>query len=430
MLSVCRYRLFPISSVSGFVPGFVSACVITVNSSFTNGLSADLPWTPSQTWCMGNLIAKQMCGVGDDLLPRDICHGEKVGARKPSLRGKCPSAANRPSRRHITRVAQRKNYAHAQQDCEGGYPWAGSITVHVDLMKVRFIKNTSAARRAIVGPELPIVPLCTTSATRGERMMRRDQRDTGRSAGRQNCKSDPYAPRGFLRSVTVWPYTQDLHWTAGRIIRFLTGKKAWWRLQKTDSYKLYTYCTSRISGTVSQQQQTGNHERRSSCARLLDTTSLFTPELGAHWSDTGASRDSDDARAHVRINPGGCHCQGKPRGCHCQGKPSGAGVAGPACLRQKSAGRSGGTQNSSGAINSATLGWSRERPARDRAGQTVLWGSRHRGSNILKLCQNLLETRQLPSLCPSWRVAFNEKRLLAERNRTTGKDGLTHPTFP
>ncbi|KAI8491998.1 hypothetical protein Bbelb_303710 [Branchiostoma belcheri] len=44
-----------------------------------------------------------------------------VGARKPSLRGKSPSAANRPSRPHITRVAQRKNYAHAQQDCEGGY---------------------------------------------------------------------------------------------------------------------------------------------------------------------------------------------------------------------------------------------------------------------------------------------------------------------
>ncbi|KAI8505420.1 hypothetical protein Bbelb_166090 [Branchiostoma belcheri] len=30
--------------------------------------------------------------------------------------------ANRPSRPHITRVAQRKNNADAQQDCEGGYP--------------------------------------------------------------------------------------------------------------------------------------------------------------------------------------------------------------------------------------------------------------------------------------------------------------------
>ncbi|KAI8509299.1 hypothetical protein Bbelb_131470 [Branchiostoma belcheri] len=37
---------------------------------------------------------------------------------------KTPSAANRPSRPHITRVAHRKNNADAQQDCEGGYLYA------------------------------------------------------------------------------------------------------------------------------------------------------------------------------------------------------------------------------------------------------------------------------------------------------------------
>ncbi|KAI8517367.1 hypothetical protein Bbelb_059480 [Branchiostoma belcheri] len=48
-----------------------------------------------------------------------FCHGEKVS--RSNNGAKTPSAANRPSRPHITRVAQRKNNADAQQDCEGGY---------------------------------------------------------------------------------------------------------------------------------------------------------------------------------------------------------------------------------------------------------------------------------------------------------------------
>ncbi|KAI8498843.1 interferon regulatory factor [Branchiostoma belcheri] len=50
-----------------------------------------------------------------------FCHGEKVERETFSLWQKLPTAANRPSRRHITRVAHRKNNADAQQDCEGGY---------------------------------------------------------------------------------------------------------------------------------------------------------------------------------------------------------------------------------------------------------------------------------------------------------------------
>ncbi|KAI8493102.1 hypothetical protein Bbelb_291060 [Branchiostoma belcheri] len=41
-----------------------------------------------------------------------------VGARNLLSVAKTPSAANCPSRPHITRVAQRKNNADAQQDCE------------------------------------------------------------------------------------------------------------------------------------------------------------------------------------------------------------------------------------------------------------------------------------------------------------------------
>ncbi|KAI8503812.1 hypothetical protein Bbelb_187830 [Branchiostoma belcheri] len=53
----------------------------------------------------------------DDLLPREF-----LPRREGFLSvAKTPSAANRPSRPHITRVAQRKNSADAQQDCEGGY---------------------------------------------------------------------------------------------------------------------------------------------------------------------------------------------------------------------------------------------------------------------------------------------------------------------
>ncbi|KAI8516982.1 hypothetical protein Bbelb_055630 [Branchiostoma belcheri] len=55
----------------------------------------------------------------DDLLPREFLPRREGFALLLSA-AKTPSAANRPSRRHITRVAH-KNNAHAQQDCEGGY---------------------------------------------------------------------------------------------------------------------------------------------------------------------------------------------------------------------------------------------------------------------------------------------------------------------
>ncbi|KAI8519355.1 hypothetical protein Bbelb_026120 [Branchiostoma belcheri] len=48
------------------------------------------------------------------------------GARILLSVAKTPSAANRRLRRHITRVAQRKNNADAQQDCEGGYNGQGN----------------------------------------------------------------------------------------------------------------------------------------------------------------------------------------------------------------------------------------------------------------------------------------------------------------
>ncbi|KAI8499681.1 hypothetical protein Bbelb_227320 [Branchiostoma belcheri] len=45
---------------------------------------------------------------------------EKVSRSNLLSVAKTPSTANRPSRPHITRVAQRKNNADTQQDCEGG----------------------------------------------------------------------------------------------------------------------------------------------------------------------------------------------------------------------------------------------------------------------------------------------------------------------